>query len=39
MTGINVCFSFVTLDINGLNSTIQRKRLADGVAKQDPLFF
>lgn len=33
---INMYISMITLDVNGLNATIKRHRVADSVRKHDP---
>jgi hypothetical protein len=38
ITGRNNHYSFVSLNINGLNSPIKSHRLTDWICKQDPAF-
>ena len=38
ITGSNNYFSLISLNINGLNSTIKRQRIIDWLHKQDPTF-
>jgi hypothetical protein len=39
ITGSNNNYSLISLNINGLNSLIERHRLTNWLCKQDPTFF
>ena len=36
MKALNSCLSIVTLNVNGLNDPIKRRRVSDWIKKQDP---
>jgi exonuclease III len=36
MTGITMYLAILTLNVNGLNSSIKRHHLANGIEKEDP---